>query len=123
MGYTYRKDKEVEGVRYLRCTKFREGCPSRAKISLEFIYIIKEHENHEASESKIEIRKVLSRVKRKAEHSQESLRELFDKEANESEVGGLISFVKVKNIIYKKRRLRGPQIPLNAEDALSLMQT
>ena len=25
-GYTYRKDKDVEDIRYLRCIKFRVGC-------------------------------------------------------------------------------------------------
>ena len=30
-GYTYRKDKDVKGIRYLRCTEFNVGCPGRAK--------------------------------------------------------------------------------------------
>ena len=66
-GYTYRKDIDVKGVRYLRCTKLREGCPARTKIYLDCISIIKEHESHDVSESKIEIIKVMSRVKRKAD--------------------------------------------------------
>ena len=73
----------------MRCTKFREGCPARAKVCLNYnvLSIIKEHENHEESESEIAVRKALTKLKRRAEDSQESLRELFDEEANESEIG------------------------------------
>ena len=119
-GYTYRKDKDVKGIRYLRCTEFKVGCRGRAKISSDMISITNEHKHHEESETNVEIRKLLTKVKRKAENSQGSLRELFDEEANESEVGGNISFVRVENTMYKRRRLNRPQIPLNAEDAISL---
>ena len=122
-GYTYRMDKAVKGIRYLRCTEFKVGCPGRAKISSDMISITNEHKNHEESETNVEIRKLLTKVKRKAENSQGSLRELFDEEANESEVGGNISFARLENTMYKRRRLNRPQIPLNAEDAISLMQT
>ena len=119
-GYTYRKDKDVKGIRYLRCTEFKVGCPGRAKISSDMISITNEHKHHEESETNVEIRDLLTNVKRKAENSQGSLRELFDEEANESEVGGNISFVRVENTMYIRRRLNSPQIPLNAEDAISL---
>ena len=80
-GCTYRKDKDAKGIRYLRCTKFREGCPARAKICLNssVLSIIKEHENHDESESEIAVRKVLTKLKRRAEDSQESLREFLMK--------------------------------------------
>ena len=68
-AYTKRKDKDAKGIRYLRCTKFREGCPVRAKICLNsnVLSIIKEHENHDESESQIAVRKVLTKLKRRAE--------------------------------------------------------
>ena len=66
-------------------------------LSGNFLSIMNENEQHESSESQIEIRKVLSRIKRKAELSQKSHRELFDEETIVSGVVGLISFVKVEN--------------------------
>ena len=83
-----------------------------SQISSDMISITNGHANHEASETNVEIRKLLTKVKRKAECSQGSLRELFDEEANESGVGGHISFVQVENTMYKRRRLNRPQIPL-----------
>ena len=70
-GHTYRKEKDVKAIRYLRCTQFRCGCPARAKICSNppVFSIIKEHENHDASESQIAIRKVLTKVNRKVENS------------------------------------------------------
>ena len=65
---------------------------------------------------------LLTKVKQKAECSQGSLGELLDEEANESELGGHISFVWVENTMYKRRSHR-PQIPLNAENAISFMRT
>ena len=123
-GYAYKKDKDAKGIRYLRCTKFREGCPARAKICLNsnVLSIIKEHENHDDSESQIAVRIVLTKLKRRAEDSQESLRELFDEEANESEVGGQISFVRVESTMFRRRRLNRPRIPMDADDAISLME-
>ena len=106
-GYTYRKGKDAKGIRYLRCTKFREGCPALAEVCLNsnVLSIIREHENHDESESEIAVRKVLTQLKRRAEDSEESLRELFDEEVNESEIGGQIIFVRVVSTMFKRRRL------------------
>ena len=124
-SYSYRKDKDYKGIRYLRCTKFRDGCSARARICLHsnVFSIIQDHGNHETADTQVKITKVISKLKRKAEDSQQSLREIFDEEANQSEVGGNISFVHVESAMYKRRRLHRPQIPLNAESAISLMQT
>ena len=104
----------------MRWTQFRCGCPSRAKIcsNLNVFSIIKEHKNHDASESQIAI----GRVKRKAENSHESLRKPFDEEANESEVGGQISFVRVESTMYKRRWLNRPLISMDADNAVSLIE-
>ena len=58
-GYTYRKDN-VKGIRYLRYNEFKVGSPGRGKISSDMISITNEHENHEAPERNVEIRKVLT---------------------------------------------------------------
>ena len=96
-SYTYRKDKDYKGIRYLRCTKFRDGCSARARVCFHsnVFSIIQEHVNHETAETQVKITKVLSKLKRKAEDSQQSLREIFYEEANLSEVPGNISFVHV----------------------------
>ena len=53
-GHTYRKYKEVKGIKYLRCTQFRCG-QARAKICFNpnIFSIIKErkimiHQNHKS---------------------------------------------------------------------------
>ena len=79
-GYTHRKDKDAKGIRY----EMPWSCQSLLKF--QCIVIIKEHENHDESESEITFIKVLPKLKRRAEDSQESVRELFDEEDNESEV-------------------------------------
>ena len=88
-SYSYRKDKDYKGIRYLRCTKFRDGCSARARICLHsnVFSIIQDHGNHETADTQVKITKVISKLKRKAEDSQQSLREIFDEEANQSEVG------------------------------------
>ena len=62
--------------------------------------------------------KVTSKLKRKSEYSQGTLRELFDEEVNQSEVGGFISFSQLESTMYKRRRLYTPQVPLNARSAI-----
>ncbi|KAI6656109.1 hypothetical protein LOD99_1442 [Oopsacas minuta] len=66
--------------------------------------------------------KVTSKLKRKSEYSQGSLREIFDDEVNQSEVGGFISFAQLESTMYKRKRLCTPEVPLNARTAMSLME-
>ena len=111
---TCRKYKDSHGVRYLRCVRYRDGCSARARIDLDSdtFSVIGEHEGHESTEKQIEISKVVSKLKRRAEFSQGTLRETFDEEANQSEVGGCISFPRIEGSVYKRRRIHRPQIPL-----------
>ena len=39
--------------------------------------------------------------------------EKFADEVDQSEVGGYISFAKLENTMYKRRKLHTPQVPLN----------
>ena len=63
-----------------------------------------------------------SKLKRKAEFSP-SLREIFDDEEHQSTVAGNISFPQLGNTMYKRRRLHTPHVPLNAQNAMSLMES
>ena len=120
----YIKDKDTNGVRYLRCDMYKDGCPARAKIHLESNYfsILQEHDNHESRKREIEVMKLTSKLKRKSEFSQGTLQQIFDEEVNQSEVGGFISFSQLESTMYKRKRLYTPQVPLNARNAISLMQ-
>ena len=122
--HCFSKDKDQNGVRYLKCVKYKDGCPARAKLHLELneFSVIKEHENHLSTERDIEILKVKSKLKRKSEYSQGTLRETFDNKVNQSEVGGYISFAQIESTMYKRKRLHTSQVPLNAENAISLME-
>ena len=66
---------------------------------------------------------MISKLKRRAEFSQGTLREIFDEEANQSEVGGYISFPRIESSMYKRRRIHRPQIPFDAQNAISLLET
>ena len=87
-AYTFRKDNDSHGVRYLRCVRYRDGCRARASIYLDSytFSVIGEHEGHESTENQIEINEVVSKLKRRAEFSQGTLREIFYEQANQSEV-------------------------------------
>ena len=112
-------------MRYLRCVRYRDGCSARARIDLDSdtFFVIGEHEAHESTKNQIEISKVVSKFKRRAEFSQGTLREIFDEEANQSEVGGYISFPWIESSMYKRRQMHRPQIPFDAQNALSLLET
>ena len=93
--HTYIKDKDSDGIRYLRCAKYKYGCPGRAK--LDVFSMVRDHGNHESFERDIEVMNLKSKLKRKAEYSQGSLREIFDDEVNQSPVAGYISFPQLEN--------------------------
>ena len=44
-SYNYRKSKDCNGIRYLRCIKYRDGCPAYARLDLEsYVFsVIGEH--------------------------------------------------------------------------------
>ena len=123
--HTYIKDKDSDGIRYLRCAKYKYGCPGRAKLdlNLDVFSMVRDHGNHESFERDIEVMNLKSKLKRKAEYSQGSLREIFDDEVNQSPVAGYISFPQLENTMYKRRRLHTPHVPLNAQNAISLMES
>ena len=88
-----RKDSIVyrRGAYSFRKIRIPMAC-ARARIDI----VIGEHEGHESTEKKIEISKVVSKLKRRAEFSQGTLHEIFDEEANQSEVGGYYSFPRME---------------------------
>ena len=66
---TYLKDQDTNGVRYLRCIKYKDGCSAHAKINLDLniFSLLKENGNHESTERDIEVMKVKSSLKRRSE--------------------------------------------------------
>ena len=60
-------------------------------------------------------------LKRKAESSEGTLREIFDEETNKSDFGGHVSFIDMENSMYKRRRLNRPTVPQDAEEAITLL--
>ena len=111
--HTYIKDKDSDGIRYLRCAKYKYGCPGRAKFdsNLDVFSMVRDHGNYESFERDIEVNNLKSKLKGKAEYSQGSLREIFDDEVNQSPVAGYISFPQLENTVYK-RRLLTSHVPL-----------
>ena len=66
----------------------------------------------------------MSGINRKSNRNKQgTLREIFDEEVNQSEVGGYISFPRLENSMFKRRRMHRPQVPLNAQNAISLLET
>ena len=123
-SYLYTKEKDKERYRYLKCVEFRKGCPGRASIDLETdqLTITKAHNDHnQVTDEKVEVLKLETTLKRKAETSQGTPRQTFDDEANSSMVGGQVSFVNLESSMYKTRNLNRPNVPHDAEDAVTLL--
>ena len=118
-SYLYTKEKER--YRYFKWVEYRKGCPGRALIDLETdqLTITKAHNDHnQITDEKVEVLKLKTTLKRKAETSQGTLRQTFDDEANSSMVGGQVSFVNLESSMYKRRK---PNVPHDAEDAITLL--
>ena len=82
----------------------------------------REHNDHQqVTDEKVEVLKLRTTLKRRAEISQGTLKQIFDEEANSSRVGGQVSFVHLESSMYKRRKLNRPNIPQDAEDAISLL--
>ena len=107
------------------CIKYRDGCPSRARLDLEsdVFSVSGEYLCPKSKETQTEISKVVSRIKRKSEISQGTLRGIFDKKVNQSEVGGYTSFPRLETYMFKRGRMHRPQVPLNSQNAMSLLGT
>ena len=123
-SYVYTKEKDNGKYRYLKCVESRKGCPGRASIYLETdqFALTREHNDHQqVTDEKVEVLKLRTTLKRRAEISQGTLKQIFDEEANSSRVGGQVSFVHLESSMYKRRKLNRPNIPQDAEDAISLL--
>ena len=123
-SYVYTKEKDNGKYRYLQCVEFREGCPGRASIYLKTdqFALTREHNDHQqVTDEKVEVLKLRTTLKRRAEISQGTLKQIFDEEASSSRVGGQVSFVNLGSSMYKRRKLNRPNIPQDAEDAISLL--
>ena len=94
-AYTFRKDKDPHGVRYLRCVRYRNGCSARARIDLDSdtFSVIGEHEGHESTENQIEISKVISKLKRRAEFRKERFVKYLTKKPINQKLEDILAFL------------------------------
>ena len=75
-SYLSTKEKDRARYRYLKCVEFWKGCPGRASIYSETdqLTITKAHNNHhQVTDEKVEVLKLKTTLKRKAETSQGTL--------------------------------------------------
>ena len=61
-AYSYRRDKGYNGIRYLRCTKFRDSARARICVQSNVFSIKQEHDNHETAETQVEIRRFYQNI-------------------------------------------------------------
>ena len=108
----------------MRCIKYRDGCPARARLDLEseVFSVIGEHLCPGSTENITEICKVVSRIKREADISQGTLREIFDEEVNQSEVSDYISFPLLENYMFKRGRCIDHKYLRIPKNAISLLE-
>ena len=76
--FEYKRNKRVLGCQYLECTT--PGCPGRAVIkdATEILSVTKEHDHGPLQSSHFSVKKAKASMKRKAEESASSLRDIFD---------------------------------------------
>ena len=122
-SYLYVKDMDKNNHRYMKCAEFRKGCPGRASLNLETgeFSDTTAHDRHQVTDEHVEILQLKTSLKRKAENSERTLREIFDEETNKSDFGGYVSFIDMENSMYKRRRLNRPTVPQDAEEAITLL--
>ena len=58
---------DYKGIRYLRCTKFRDGCSARARLCLQSneFSIIQEHNDHETAGHRLKLQRFYQNLSEK----------------------------------------------------------
>jgi hypothetical protein len=116
-GYLYRRDssKVQKSVGY-RCTV--KGCPARVLQMPDAMHVTVSH-NHGEEGERIELLKLKTSLKRSAEESSGSLRQIFDCHTTTSSVGMAIGFAEVEASMYRRRRRVLPPLPSTAAEVYS----
>nr|XP_047122954.1 uncharacterized protein LOC124806256 [Hydra vulgaris] len=112
-GYYYRKDKkatESYGGGF-KCKD--EFCRSRATSEPSLALVQITPHNHLPDFEKKEILKLKQSIKRAAETTSGSLRDIFDQETASNQSAHHVSFGMMESTMYRRRRSVQPQLPAN----------
>ena len=117
-GFRYVKTRECEGSIYIKCALFRtNSCPCIGRIdkatNLMNLTHIHNHDTASYNDTKI----ILSNsIKRKAEVSTASLREIFNETCRESDGASSVTFRSLGSSMYKRRRTLQPKLPVSVQE-------
>ena len=118
-GYRYTKNRENNGIIYLKCTQNAKECAcnslARVDAGTNLLEVTRGH-SHSQAEHKSDSIVLANRIKRSAVSSTSTLGEIFDDECRGSSAGSSLTFKKLESTMYKRRKLEVPNIPLSPEE-------
>ena len=124
-GKGYVKERETPNTLFLRCRQFKkDSCKGRAVIRTEVdLIVIKYEHSDDCSDSSevFDIIELKSDLKRKAENSSTSLRQLFNDGVEDSSVADQINYPLLIDSMNKRRRLMTPVLPHTPMEASQIV--
>ena len=105
-GYRYILTQIYGETKYLRCTLWRTDpwkCPGRANICENNLLTSKQEHNHTSVVYDSDSIQLRNKLKRAAENSTLSLREIFYKETSDDPAGASIAYCQIRNSLVKRR--------------------
>lgn len=110
----------------VRCRDWRRNtCKGGGKIkkSDDVFQEVAEH-NHPPKTADIKILTMKTKLKRKAEESSDTLREIFNNVSEDTplETATKVSFNEVENVMFKRRKTREPPLPDSATSSAMLLE-
>ena len=124
-GKGYVKERETPSSLFLRCRQFKkDNCKGRAVIraDVDLMSIKNEHCDDCSDSAEIfEIIDLKSNLKRKAEKTSTSLRQLFNDGVENSSVADQINYPQLMDSMNKRRRLMTPVLPYTPMEASQIV--
>ena len=125
-GKGYIKEKETQTNIFLRCRQFRKNnCKGRAVVSqadANLIHIKNSHSQDCSDSAEVfDVIDVKSSLKRRAENSSASLRQIFNDEVEVSPVADQINFPQIIDSMNKRRRRMSPTLPQTPFEASQIV--
>ena len=112
---------------HLRCTLWRTRgifCNGTGRIDLENNLLYPKHvHSHTEADYQSDIISLKNRIKRRAEASTKSLRQVFDDVTSSDQAGAMVTYKNVRNTMLKRRRLELPGNPKTPEQKNIRVQT
>ncbi|KAL8565819.1 hypothetical protein ACOMHN_000787 [Nucella lapillus] len=105
----------------LDCTS--SGCKGRAIIKDNQLRLSHQHSHPPLADDYLTIAKAKSVMKRKAEESASSLRDIYDATVRGEGVAGLLTYRNMESTMSKRRRKTYPPIPRNPDQAAQMLST